>query len=127
MNAEISLPLLARAAAGQLELIPAPEFPAPDPQPVPGPRPGTGTGRPVVPDPDMPPRRTNSRPGSRRRPGRTGAARWWFARMREAVRTARDWPVAEEPVGATEQIALPLTTPPTRFERREPSDTLLAA
>ena len=122
-TAALTMPLLARAATGQLELIPAPEVPAPEPCPTPGP----GADRPITPDPDLPPRHTPGRPVPRRRPGRTGAARWWFARMREAVRTARDWPTAEESVVPAEPIALPLASVPTRFERRERTDTLLAA
>ena len=120
---------VARATTGQLELILAPEPPSPNPAPAPGPG-----GVPVrEPDPlpgvapGFRPRPVPARPGPRRRPGRLGAARWWFARMRDAVRAARDWPVAEEAWGAEVQASLPLVVTPARFERREPANTVLAA
>ena len=87
---------------GQMELILAPETPEPVPMPV--------------------------RPRPPRRPGRMGgAARWWFARMRDAVRTARDWEGAGASWGQEEQADLPLPVPaPVRFERRVPGRALAA-
>lgn len=53
-----------------------------------------------------------------RRTRRQVVSRWWFARMREAVRIAPDWPSAEPSPMATEQTTLSLTAPPTRLHRR---------
>lgn len=50
-----------------------------------------------------------------RRSRRFGVARWWFARMREVACAARDW--EQNPWGPNDQIRLPLTNPPTRFDR----------
>ena len=46
------------------------------------------------------------------------AARWWFAQMREAVRTTPEWPGARMGTGEGEQVLLSLTQAPTRLERR---------
>lgn len=46
------------------------------------------------------------------------AARWWFAQMREAVRTTPEWAGARMGTADGEQALLSLTQSPTRFERR---------
>ncbi|MBL9126722.1 MAG: hypothetical protein JNL97_03700 [Verrucomicrobiales bacterium] len=56
------------------------------------------------------------------RPERTRryvAARWWFARMRETVRSTPEWTAESAPHPASEQVLLSLAQPPTRFERRQ--------
>jgi hypothetical protein len=63
---------------------------------------------------------TNSRrraPSTIRYPRRTGAARWWFARMREAVRTARNWEGPAPLPAPFEQAQLVLQSPTTRLKR----------
>jgi len=42
---------------------------------------------------------------STKREGRIARANWWFAKMREAVETAMDWPAASQP--RPEQIWMP--------------------
>ena len=42
---------------------------------------------------------------SAKREGRIARANWWFAKMREAVETAMDWPAASQP--RPEQIWMP--------------------
>lgn len=76
---------------GQLELVLAPEI-----------RP-----RPVL-------------PGPVRRPRRTAVARWWFARMRETVRTVEAWAgPGVPPAGADHQVSLALSPTPARYSPRE--------
>jgi hypothetical protein len=49
---------------------------------------------------------------------RYAVARWWFARMRETVRSTREWNGGEVRRPGTEQALLTLTQSPTRFEGR---------
>jgi|GEM_PF-3482286 len=49
---------------------------------------------------------------------RYAVARWWFDRMRETVRSTREWHGSEVRRAGTEQALLTLTQPPTRFEGR---------
>jgi hypothetical protein len=49
---------------------------------------------------------------------RYAVARWWFARMRETVRSTREWNGSEVRGSGTEQALLTLTQPATRFEGR---------
>ncbi|MBL9139896.1 MAG: hypothetical protein JNK85_28755 [Verrucomicrobiales bacterium] len=58
--------------------------------------------------------RCPARPGPRH-PRRTGAARWWFARMRDAVRSAKSWEPQDPVTTAAEQGQLVLQSPPTRM------------
>lgn len=48
---------------------------------------------------------------------RYAVARWWFAKMRETVRSTREWDGREARNPGGEQALLTLTQPPTRFER----------
>jgi hypothetical protein len=48
---------------------------------------------------------TQTRIFGRRREPRVARAQWWFARMREAVAGAMDWPAASQP--RPEQIWMP--------------------
>ncbi|MCC7374620.1 MAG: hypothetical protein IT581_08185 [Verrucomicrobiales bacterium] len=57
------------------------------------------------------------RPATNRHPRRTGAARWWFAQMREAVRSARTWETTEPMRTPFEQEQLFLQSPMTRLQR----------
>ena len=67
-----------------------------------------------------------SRPSVGRRGRRLVVARWWFNRMRDVVQSAREWHAAPAPWGAPEQVQLPLTTPPTRLNRRPPTQAVTA-
>lgn len=49
---------------------------------------------------------------------RYAVARWWFARMRETVRSTREWNGSEVRGSGTEQALLTLSQSPTRFEGR---------
>lgn len=57
------------------------------------------------------------RPATTRHPRRTGAARWWFAQMREAVRSARNWETTDSMSTPFEQAQLLLQSPATRLQR----------
>lgn len=66
--------------------------------------------------------RRSTRPSptaGRFQPRRHAVSRWWFARMREVVQSARDWPIAEgSPVPQeARQVDLALAPRPTRFVR----------
>ncbi len=64
---------------------------------------------------DRPCRVTQPRAACRRGPQRFRVARWWFSRMRDAVRMARDWQPAQVPWGPAEQVPLPLAAGPRRW------------
>lgn len=49
---------------------------------------------------------------------RSPAARWWFARMRDAVHRAPTWEARPEAWSPSHQVVLPLTTAPTRLADR---------
>lgn len=49
---------------------------------------------------------------------RYAVARWWFARMRETVRTAGEWEGGEGRLVSGAQGALPLAQAPTRHAGR---------
>lgn len=60
-----------------------------------------------------------------RRPASRAVARWWFARMREAVRLAAERPA---PAPRPEQTALSLPAPAARLRRAaNPHEAALAA
>ncbi len=49
---------------------------------------------------------------------RYAVARWWFARMRETVRSTQEWDGTKTWRGSVQQEALALSQPPTRLGER---------